>query len=246
MPAFDFFESPSGWGSASERLRLHALATQRAADRIACEVGYENRDRLAVTSLLHDIGRPVLAYAYPSYPSQAQLATMTPEERVHKERAELVIDHALIGGALLRHWGLPGSLADMVERHHSPNAEDDAAFIRLADMLVHHEQGALVSPSEMLYSAHAIGLGPEELGRLMYEPQSTSSLRRRHVDPCPLSTRELAVLRRLATGMVYKQIAGDLALSTSCIRSHLHNIYGKLDAPNGAQAVLIATSREWI
>src|SRR6202034_158677 len=52
---FEFFERSSVWEAAPERFRLHALATQHAADRIAAEVGFENRDRLAAASLLHDI-----------------------------------------------------------------------------------------------------------------------------------------------------------------------------------------------
>ena len=53
------------------------------------------------------------------------------------------------------------------------------------------------------------------------------------------------MLRRLAEGKVYKQIAHELALSTSTVRTHLHNIYGKLGAVDRAQAVLIATERGW-
>jgi DNA-binding NarL/FixJ family response regulator len=54
------------------------------------------------------------------------------------------------------------------------------------------------------------------------------------------------VLKRLAKGMVYKQIASELELSTSTVRTHLHNVYGKLGAMDRAQAVLIATDRGWI
>jgi DNA-binding NarL/FixJ family response regulator len=54
------------------------------------------------------------------------------------------------------------------------------------------------------------------------------------------------VLRRLGQGKVYKQIAHELELSTSTVRTHLHNIYGKLGAVDRAQAVLIATERGWI
>jgi DNA-binding NarL/FixJ family response regulator len=46
--------------------------------------------------------------------------------------------------------------------------------------------------------------------------------------------------------MVYKQIAAELGLSTSTVRTHLHNVYGKLGAMDRAQAVLIATERGWI
>jgi DNA-binding NarL/FixJ family response regulator len=64
--------------------------------------------------------------------------------------------------------------------------------------------------------------------------------------PCPLSSREVEVLTRLAEGKVYKQIALELSLSASTVRSHLHNIYGKLGAVDRAQTVLLATERGWL
>jgi putative nucleotidyltransferase with HDIG domain len=246
LRTFDFFERSSVWEAAPERFRLHALATQHAADRIAAEVGFEHRDRLTATSLLHDIGKLVLLHAYPGYPSQVHRGARTPEDRIHQERRELGVDHALVGGVLARRWGLPGSIASTIERHHNPDAEGEAAFVRLADMLAHYEQGAPVSPAEMLRTARAVGLGPTELRRVMYELPSAPSQRRRHIDPCPLSGRELGVLQRLAEGKVYKQIAHELTLSTSTVRTHLHNIYGKLGAVDRAQAVLIATERGWL
>ena len=104
---FDFFERASIWDAAPERFRLHALATQHAADRIASEVDGEHRDRLTVTSLLHDVGKLVLLHAYPGYPAQVHRGAKTPEERIHQERRELGVDHALVGGVLARRWGLP-------------------------------------------------------------------------------------------------------------------------------------------
>jgi putative nucleotidyltransferase with HDIG domain len=243
---FDFFERSSVWDSAPERFRLHALATQNAADRLASEVGYEHRDRLSVVSLLHDIGKLVLMHAYPGYPSQVHQGARTPEERIHAERRELGVDHALVGGVLARRWGIPASIASVIERHHSSDATGEAALVRLADMLAHYEQGSPVSPTELLKGARGAGLGPAELRRVMYELPKPSRMRQRHVDPCPLSGRELGVLQRLAEGKVYKQIAHELTLSTSTVRTHLHNIYGKLGAVDRAQAVLIATERGWL
>jgi putative nucleotidyltransferase with HDIG domain len=243
---FEFFERSSVWNAAPERFRLHALATQRAADRVATEVGYEHRDRLTVTSLLHDIGKLVLLHAYPGYPAQVHLGAETPEERIHQERRELGVDHALVGGVLARRWGLPSTIATAIERHHNSDVEGEAAFIRLADMLAHYEQGAPVSSTEMLRTARIVGISPQELRRVMYELPSSSSQRQRHVDPCPLSGRELGVLQRLAEGKVYKQIAHELTLSTSTVRTHLHNSYGTLGAVDRAQAVLIATERGWL
>ncbi|HEX4838190.1 MAG TPA: HDOD domain-containing protein [Solirubrobacteraceae bacterium] len=243
---FDFFERSNGWDTAPERFRLHALATQQAADRLAAEVGYEHRDRLTVTSLMHDVGKLVLVHAYPGYVAEVQKGDQTPEKRIHQERRELGVDHALVGGVLARRWGLPPTIAAVIERHHNADATGEAAFVRLADMLAHYAHGAPVSPAEMLACARALGLGPDELRHVMYELPNTPGQRQRMVDPCPLSGREVGVLQRLAEGKVYKQIAHELTLSTSTVRTHLHNIYGKLGAVDRAQAVLIATERGWL
>ena len=99
----------------------------------------------------------------------------------------------------------------------------------------------------MLRVARTAGLGPEELRAVMYElPQRRRRQAPRHVEACPLSARERDVLRLLAEGKVYKQIAHELTLSTSTVRTHLHNVYGKLGAVDRAQAVLIATERGWL
>jgi putative nucleotidyltransferase with HDIG domain len=244
---FDFFERTAVWQGIPERFRLHAIATQRCADRLAREIGYEARDRLMVTSLLHDIGKLVLVHAYPGYPRQVHGDARTPEERLQRERRELGVDHALVGGVLARRWGLPKAVAGVIERHHSEDAADEAALVRLADMLAHHALGGSVSPAELLAVARQVGIRPQELRGVMYDlPLPTSGGRPRQIDPCPLSMREVEVLRRLARGMVYKQIAAELSLSTSTIRTHLHNVYGKLGAMDRAQAVLIATERGWI
>jgi putative nucleotidyltransferase with HDIG domain len=244
---FDFFERTGVWQGIPERFRLHAVATQRAADRLAREIGYEARDRLMVTALLHDIGKLVLIHAYPGYPGQVHGDARTPEERLQRERRELGVDHALVGGVLARRWGMPRSVASVIERHHADDAEGEAALVRLADMLAHYVLGGLVTPSELLAVARTVGVSPASLRTVMYElPLPSSGGRPRQVDPCPMSAREIDVLRRLARGMVYKQIASELGLSTSTVRTHLHNVYGKLGAMDRAQAVLIATERGWI
>ena len=138
------------------------------------------------------------------------------------------------------------SIASVIERHHAEDASDEVAFVRLADMLAHYAQGGAVSPTELLRCARSIGLGPEELRSVMYDLPFPSTGRARQVDPCPLSGREVEVLKRLSEGKVYKQIAHELELSTSTVRTHLHNIYGKLGAVDRAQAVLIATERGWL
>jgi putative nucleotidyltransferase with HDIG domain len=244
---FDFFERTAVWQGIPERFRLHAVATQRAAERLAREINYEARDRLMVTSLLHDVGKLVLVHAYPGYPDEIHHEARTPEERLQRERRELGVDHALVGGVLARRWGLPKSIASVIERHHAEDCDGEAALVRLADMLAHYVLGGSISPTDLLAVARLVGVSPSGLRTVMYElPLTASGGRPRQVDPSPMSKRETDVVRRLAKGMVYKQIAGELGLSTSTVRTHLHNVYGKLGAMDRAQAVLIATERGWI
>ena len=99
----------------------------------------------------------------------------------------------------------------------------------------------------MLRAARTVGLGPKELRRVLYElpklpgPSAPATSTRAR---CRVASS--ACSRRLAEGKVYKQIAHELTLSTSTVRTHLHNIYGKLGAVDRAQAVLIATERGWL
>ncbi len=247
LRTFDFFERASVWDAAPERFRLHALATQHAADRVAGEIGYEYRDRLTVTSLLHDIGKLVLMYAYPGYPSQVHRGARTPRERIHQERRELGVDHALVGGVLARRWGLPPTVATVDRAPPQPRRRGRGGASSRSPTCSRTTARAIRFPRRRCCRPRAtVGLGPKELRRVLYELPSSSSQRPRHVDPCPLSGRELGVLQRLAEGKVYKQIAHELTLSTSTVRTHLHNIYGKLGAVDRAQAVLIATERGWL
>jgi putative nucleotidyltransferase with HDIG domain len=244
---FDFFERTAVWEGAPERVRLHGLATRAAADRLATEIGYEPRERLMVTALLHDVGKLVLMNAYSGYPTRVLRDARTPEDRIRQERRELGVDHALVGGVLARRWGLPKAIASAIERHHSDDATGEAALVRIADMLAHYAVDGAVSPAEMLKTARTLGIGPRQLRAVMFDlPNEGAGHRRRAIEPCPLSNREMDVLRRLAEGKVYKQIAHELQLSTSTVRTHLHNVYGKLGAVDRAQAVLTATEKGWL
>ena len=243
---FDFFERTPTWDLAPDRFRLHGLAVQRAADRIAREVDHADRDGVLVASLLHDVGKLVLVQAYPGYPEQVHGDARTAEERIRAERRQLGVDHALVGGVLARRWELPGRLASIIERHHSDEAHADAAIVRLADMVAAYVGDQPVDPKRMLSVARGLGLTPSGLRSILYELPFGNATERRHVDPCPLSSRELEILKRLAEGKVYKQIAGEIGLSTSTVRTHLHNTYAKLGAVDRAQAVLLATQRGWL
>jgi putative nucleotidyltransferase with HDIG domain len=245
-PSYDFFEPSGGWELKPERFRVHALATQRAADRIGRLVGWPDRDELAVAALLHDVGRLVISRLHPGYKVYFDAVSRTPEQRLREEREQLGIDHALVGGVLARRWNLPARLAIAIERHHAEDAEGLAAMVATADMVAHYCNGEAIAPERLRASAERCGISPEALRDLLYELPLPIQDASRVSEPCPLSARELDVLRHLSEGMVYKQIASEMHLSVSTIRTHLHNVYGKIGAVDRAQAVLLARDRGWI
>jgi putative nucleotidyltransferase with HDIG domain len=245
-PSYDIFNGDGRLALAPDRFRLHALAVQRAADRVAEMSGIGDRDELALASILHDIGRPVLARLHPGYAERFDRRGATPDDRIAEERRELGIDHALVGGVLTRRWGVHARIAEAIERHHTRHAEGMAGVIRLADMIAAHIEDCPVSTQDLTEAAESCDLEEDAVRMILYELPQGKGSRRRATGPCPLSSRELDVLRRLAEGKVYKQIAVELDLSASTVRSHLHNVYGKLGALDRAQAVLMATEQGWI
>ena len=243
---YGFFERIPGWQLPPERFRLHAVAVAGTADMIAREIEHPRPDELLVAALLHDLGKVVMADAYPDYIERISDPALSPDERVQGERREYGVDHAVIGGVLLRRWRLPQTIARAVELHHSPEADQDAAVVSLADGLARYELGDVVRPAELERAAARVGIDTPMLESLMYRLPDRGARRRRAIAKSPLSNQEREVLRGLAASKVYKEIGQDLGIAASTVRSHLHNVYGKLGAADRAQAVLIASREGWI
>ena len=154
------------------------------------EVGYEHRDRLLVTALLHDIGKLVLMHAYPGYPRAGP--RRRPHARgAHPPRAPRARRRPRAGRRRARPPLGPARQPSpsAIERHHSDDAEGEAAFVRLADMLAHYAQGAPVSPTELLARRARRRPRPDRAAlACMYDlPYPPTATRPRHVEPCPLS-----------------------------------------------------------
>lgn len=246
LPARDFIWARTRQDAVLEGLRLHAVATQRAALGIAAAIDYPDREELALSALLHDLGKYALAQVLPNYPGSIQSRARNPEQAIRLERRLLRLDHAVVGSLLATRWSFAERVADAIGRHHVAEGEGEASIIRLADTLAHHVQGTATPPGRILELGSALGLGPGELREVMVELPHAGGSQRRRVTPSPLSKRELDVLRKLAEGKLYKEIATELGVTSSTVRTHLHKTYAKIGAADRAQAVLTATDRGWI
>ncbi len=62
------------------------------------------------------------------------------------------------------------------------------------------------------------------------------------LQPAPeaLTVREMEVLRRIAQGLSYQEIADQIAVSEATVRSHVSHILGKLHLASRTQAALYA------
>jgi two-component system, NarL family, response regulator LiaR len=87
-------------------------------------------------------------------------------------------------------------------------------------------------------AAGQVRLAPEAAARLMREvrspAESPEALRE------PLTERETEVLRLLARGKANKQIARELFVAVSTVKTHVNNLYRKLDISSRTQAALYA------
>ena len=61
-----------------------------------------------------------------------------------------------------------------------------------------------------------------------------------------MTERETDVLRLLAQGQSNQEIARNLNISTTTVRSHVSNILMKLDVSNRTQAALVARERQLV
>ena len=68
----------------------------------------------------------------------------------------------------------------------------------------------------------------------------------RQWEDSPLSEREQEVLKGISEGKSYSKIALDLFISKETVRSHIKNIYQKLEVNSKAEALKLAGSKKWI
>jgi DNA-binding NarL/FixJ family response regulator len=59
----------------------------------------------------------------------------------------------------------------------------------------------------------------------------------RRTSQAPLTDRQLDLLRQVAVGLDNRQIARRLAISEATVRTHLQNIYARLDVSSRTAAI---------
>jgi HD-like signal output (HDOD) protein len=119
----------------------HSLATGICAQILGEQHLGMRTESLFAAGLMHDLGTLVLCVNHPRITRSLLIRTENSGQLLQDiEYDELGIDHAHLGGALMRLWGLPESLISLVEHHHDPLGAGPhmkgAAVIHLADVVV--------------------------------------------------------------------------------------------------------------
>jgi DNA-binding NarL/FixJ family response regulator len=96
---------------------------------------------------------------------------------------------------------------------------------------------------------------PEELiaairrvhaGDYIFDPTLMEGMEPRQSVSGEPTKREVQVLRELARGSTYREIAESLSLSQHTVDFHLRNLYGKLGATSAAEAIIAAQRKGWL
>ena len=94
---------------------------------------------------------------------------------------------------------------------------------------------------EAVFTPGLAGLVLGEFRRMANEPEPEPEATSGPSRPIPeLTARETEVLRLVATGMSYKEIAGELFLSHRTVQNHVQNTLGKLHLHNRVELVRFA------
>jgi DNA-binding NarL/FixJ family response regulator len=85
-------------------------------------------------------------------------------------------------------------------------------------------------------------MSPEIATRILglLRHQKTGELQKQRAEKFNLTERELEILKAIASGAQYNQIAEQLFISPKTVRKHIENIYGKLHVHNKVEAIHVA------
>ena len=112
-----------------------------ASRGLAKAAGVQDSERLFVAGLLRDLGHLLMYQTVPEPCREAMLAAEQREQPLYLVERELIgIDHARVGGVLMRQWRLPSALREVTEFHVEPRRAlefpTETYLVHLAALLV--------------------------------------------------------------------------------------------------------------
>lgn len=76
-----------------------------------------------------------------------------------------------------------------------------------------------------------------EIARKVIDAFTNNTIGKNKVAKLPLTDREMELLELLSKGLMYKEIAENLGITTGTVKQHIHKIYDKLQVNNRTEAI---------
>lgn len=97
------------------------------------------------------------------------------------------------------------------------------------------------NPEKILSSIRELAQGGSpmnpEIARKIIDAFSENVISHKKASKLPLTKRELEILGQLSKGLLYKEIAHELGITTGTVKQHIHKIYDKLQVNNKTEAI---------
>jgi len=142
LAMMEAFKSIKGKEFNQKKFWQHSILSAYLSKKIADDLGYYFSGDAFTAGLLHDLGIPLIfKFLNESYIEIYNRAKKSEESFGKYEREILGTTHAEIGRFLIDKWGLPESLAEVTEFHHTPEKSRDdfkeiAYVVHLADYIL--------------------------------------------------------------------------------------------------------------
>lgn len=164
--------------AVGRRLWQHALAVGTGARELALRLSWVDAEEAFVAGLLHDIGKSLLEYQYPTLFQEAvDLIDSDPEmDSCRAERVVFGLDHLEAGIVLAGSWGLPEVHTQVIGGHHETTSDRSpllTSVVKVADRLCNHSGLGVTKAAPVRNmdpeAAALLGLPSEELDALREE-----------------------------------------------------------------------------
>jgi HD-like signal output (HDOD) protein len=156
----------------------HSVATAIAARALGRMMGMSKVEYLFVTGLLHGVGSLVVCINRPHEARRVFIKVKNSGDLLHHVEAEVLgFNHADVGGALMKNWGLALPQVEAVKYKHrpdeAPNHGVEAAILHVSNVVASAlnmgSVGDVSVPSLNPWAWETLGLRPEAMKSLVWE-----------------------------------------------------------------------------
>lgn len=226
-------------------LYIRAAAALRTGDRATIEewIASYMQQRIGQTTLnpsfklFSDFHLAEALFQLARYDEASVLAKNTLENALEMRYIRLVIPLYVLCAALAEQQGDEQEAETMMQSYLelAQNTQNYGALVYRKQYLSQHLRERTVRPS---FAPSVSAEFRQRLAELLQLPVTATPLRQ--TSALELTEREFDTLRLLAQGYSNQKIADKLYLSLATVKTHLHNLFHKLEVSNRTEAVLRA------